>query len=75
MTPDFNVADSSTWPAVMDVDQIAAIYRRAAGGVRKACQEHTFVPAPFLTRPFRFRKVDVLRHVEGSNSSSLRRAS
>jgi hypothetical protein len=74
MMPDFNIADSSTWPAVLTVDQVAEIYRRPVGGVRKACQQHRFVPAPFQTHPYRFRKTDVVRDVEGGRAA-LRRVS
>ncbi len=74
MSPDFSVADTATWPMVLSVAQVAAIYGRQVGGVAKHCQQGRFVPAPFLTRPFRFRKADVVRHVEGGRSS-LRRVS
>jgi len=74
--PDFNISDPSTWPLVLTVDQVAAIFQRPVGGVRKACQLARFVPAPFQLKPYRFRKADVLRHVEGARSSSqLRRVS
>jgi hypothetical protein len=61
----FDITDSSTWPVVLTAEQVAAIYQRPVGGVKKACQLHRFVPAPFQVRPFRFRKTDVTRHLEG----------
>jgi len=71
MTPAFDVTDSATWPAILNAAEVAAIYRRKVGGLKKACQEHRFVPAPFQVRPYRFRKVDVVRHVEGNNGPVL----
>lgn len=74
MIPAFNIADASTWPTVLTAEQVAAIYQRSVGGVKKACQQHRFVPAPFRVHPYRFRKADVLRDVEGGRVS-LRRVS
>lgn len=65
----FSVADPATWPVVLTAAQVAAIYQRPVGGVQKAVQRRTFVPAPFQTHPYRWRKVDVLRHVEGARGS------
>lgn len=65
MTP-FNVIDTATWPTVLGPDQIAAIYQRSVMAVKKACQRGDFRPAPFKVRPYRWRRVDVLRDVEGS---------
>jgi hypothetical protein len=62
MTP-FNVADDATWPVILSAREVAAIYQRKVGGVKKGCQRHRFLPAPFLTRPWRWRKGDVLRHL------------
>lgn len=68
MTPTFNAADASTWPSVMAIDEVAALYRRSVGAVRQACESSKFQPVPFLKRPFRWRKVDVLRHLEGART-------
>lgn len=65
MTPAFNVADDSTWPIVLTADQVAAIYQRPVGGIKKACQLGRFVPAPFQSHPYRWRKADVIRQVLG----------
>lgn len=72
----FNPLDSSTWLPTLTVEQVAAIYQRSVGGIRKACQKHhkhPFHPAPFKVQPFRWRKVDVLRDLEGGRAM-LRRA-
>ncbi len=74
---DFDVLDRSTWQDCLTVPQVAAIYQRSEGGLRKACQLHRFQPAPYKVRPYRWRKVDVLRDLEGARMvpvASLRRA-
>jgi hypothetical protein len=69
----FNPCDPATWPVVLTAEQIAAIYQRPILGLKKAVQRGGFVPAPFQTKPYRWRRVDVLRHVEGARGD-LRRA-
>lgn len=75
MTPDFNVADHATWPVVLTPEQVSAIYTRSVGAIKKACQTHRFLPAPYQRHPYRWRKVDVLRDVEGARGAGLRRVS
>jgi len=76
MTPDFNTADSSTWPVVLTAAHMSAIYGRSVGAIQKACQLHKFQPAPFLTHPLRWRRTDVLRQLEhGRASAHLQRVS
>jgi len=67
----FDVLDPSTWPLVLTTGQVAAIYQRSDGGLRKACQKGQFIPAPYKRRPWLWRKVDVLRDVEGARGMSL----
>jgi hypothetical protein len=75
-TPVFNPCDPSTWPLALTALQVSAIYQRPVGGVKKCCSRGTFVPAPFLKQPYRWRKADVLRHVEGARGgTSFRKAS
>lgn len=66
-----NPADRATWPELLTLDEMAAIYRRRVGGIRWALQARTFVPAPYLRNPYRWRKADVIRHLDGD--SRLRR--
>lgn len=80
--PKFTATNSATWPATLTVYMVAAIYpTRTVSGIRKKCQQRTFVPAPMLgpdgkpERPYAWRKVDVLRRVEGARGSSLRKVS
>lgn len=70
----FKISDSATWPAVLTAEETAAIYRRSVGGLKKACQRGVFVPAPFQQHPWRWRRVDLIRHLEGQRTS-LRRVS
>lgn len=65
----FDPGDSHTWCATLTAEQVAAIYQRKVGGLKKSCQQRTFVPAPFQKRPYRWRKGDVLRHVEGQRQA------
>lgn len=71
----FDVNDPGTWSSLMTVAEIAAIYRRTPDGLRKACQKHRFVPAPFKgPKPYLWRKADVERDVFG-NRAPLRKVS
>jgi hypothetical protein len=72
MTPEFSVADQSTWPLVMFIEQIAELYGRSAKAIRTHCDQGRFIPAPFINRPYRWRRADVVRHVEGARGSTLR---
>lgn len=71
-SPVFSITNSATWPVCLTPEQIAAIYQRTVAAVKKACQQGRFVPAPFEVHPYRWRKCDVLRHLDRTPSSSLR---
>jgi len=73
MNPEFNVADPSTWPAILTADETAAILRRKVGGLKKACQRGPFQPAPYQVHPYRWRKSDVERFVLSGRGGHLRR--
>jgi hypothetical protein len=75
MTPDFSVAERATWPELLDVTQVAAIYRRAQRGVLDACARRLFQPARFQTHPSRWRKADVIRHLDGAFTARAMRRS
>ena len=72
----FTVTDASTWPEVLSLPEVAAIYRMTPSALRHALKPTAgvFMPRPFLRRPARWRKADILRHIEGARRS-LRRAS
>jgi hypothetical protein len=68
-----NPADPDTWPMVLRIEDIAAIYRRSVLAIRHACKPSAkvkFRPAPFQTRPYRWRKADVLRDVQGARTAA-----
>jgi hypothetical protein len=70
---DFNPNDASTWPVVLTLDQVAAIYQRSREAIRhalKPCSRTRFTPQPFKRSPARWRRVDVLRDVEGARVTS-----
>lgn len=73
----FNPLDPATWPVNLTAHEVAAIYRRrSVSGLRKACQRNQFVPAPYKVKPYLWRRVDVIRDVEGARGgSALRRVS
>lgn len=70
--PTFNAKDPSTWGATLTVGQVAAIYQRTPGAVRKASQLHRFIPAPYKERPWLWRTVDVLRDLRIRNAHNWR---
>lgn len=71
--PAFSPADRSTWPELLTAEQVAELWQRKVSGLKKSCQKHRFIPAPFQVRPYLWRKVDVLRFVD-TPRTSLRRA-
>lgn len=77
LDPSFDPSDSATWPITLTVDQVSAIYQRSPNGLRKACQFHRFIPAPFKERPYLWRRIDVERDVIGARGtvSSFKKAS
>lgn len=70
----FDPLTPATWPLALTAEQVAAIYQRSVGGVKKACQKFSFRPAPFQKHPYRWRKADVVRHLEGGRAASGLRA-
>lgn len=71
----FTVSDPATWPVVLTAEDVAAIYQRPVGGVKKAVQLGRFVPAPFQKHPYRWRRCDVERHIFGARTVSFRQVS
>lgn len=70
----FTPCDPSTWPMTLNLAQVAAIFQTTPAGVRKKLLRLRFQPVPFAKYPMRWRKVDVLRAVDGARGG-LRRAS
>jgi hypothetical protein len=74
VTPEFSATDRATWGETLTLAQVSAIYNRSERGILDACTRRIFQPARFLTHPSRWRKSDVIRHLDGA-MSRLRRAS
>ena len=73
----FTPTDRSTWGEVLTAEEVAAIFRRKVGGLKKACQRTSrrpFVPVPYQAKPFLWRRSDVIRALD-SGRVQLRRAS
>ncbi len=75
MTPVFNTADTDTWPVLLSLEHVAEIWQRKPRGIAHSCQQGRFIPAPISKKPYRWRRVDVLRFLQDGRGSSLRRAS
>lgn len=73
MTP-FTVTDRATWGELLTAEEVALILRRSVGGIRKAASTRTLVPAPFLTQPWRWRRADVVRYLDGPRAALRRTA-
>lgn len=68
--PQFNPIDPNTWPLMLTIVQVAAIYQRSPEAIRTAYKRGRFHPSPVpKMKPLRWRKSDVLRHVEGALSA------
>lgn len=63
MSEGFLVTDPATWPPVLLADEVAAIFQRKVGGLKKSVQRHRFSPRPFEVKPYRWRRSDVIRVV------------
>lgn len=69
----FDITDSSSWPVVLTIEQVAAIYGLKVANLKhylKPSSKTPFTPMPFMRNPARWRKCDVLRQVEGARASS-----
>ena len=73
----FSPADPTTWPVVMSLEEVAAVYRRTPEAIRHALKPQRgrvpHVALPFLNHPMRWRKADVLRHVQGARTVAVTR--
>jgi hypothetical protein len=65
MTP-FSPTDPATWPATLTAEQVADIFQRKVGGLKKAVQRKEFDVRPFRTKPYRWRKSDIQRVVRAA---------
>ncbi len=74
MTAEFSVTDPQTWPMVLTLEHVAAIYSIKPANLRhylKPTARTPFSPQPFMRGPYRWRKVDIVRDVEGARSTPM----
>lgn len=72
MTPTFSAADRATWGETLFADEVAEILGRKVGGLKKSCQERHCYPAPRDTRPWRWRKADVIRYLDAPQALRMK---
>lgn len=70
----FDPTNRDTWGDVLTLPEVAAILREGPAGVEKRCSTRTYQPAPHWRRPLRWRKSDVVRHIDGERSGLRRTA-
>lgn len=71
--PPLDLANPDSWPVLLNLTEIAQILDRGIGGIRKQLQARTFVPAPFSTYPYRWRREDVMRWLRNDKDSAPKR--
>lgn len=75
----FDPNDCATWPLVLSLDQVAAIYGRSREAIRHSLKASyrgvAFQPAPFRRNPAQWRRSEVERDVIGARAVPLRRVS
>lgn len=59
-----DITNRSTWPEVLTVQDVAAIWRLSVYTVNRMVCKGLFVPAPNEGHPRRWRKDDVVRWLE-----------
>lgn len=74
MTDAIDITDRRTWPELMTVQHIAAIWSLSTKTVNRLVSEGKFVPAPDDGHPRRWRKDDVIRWYERRELARRRRA-
>lgn len=61
--------DRATWPEVLSLEDVATIYGASPNTVRHQVTPRSRVvprvPQPFMKYPLRWRKADVVRHLDG----------
>lgn len=70
-----DTTNPASWPVVMRLADVAAIFCLAPATVQKQSRRGTFRPVPMPGKPLRWRRVDVLRAVEPTPLPMLGRRS
>lgn len=65
------ITDLSHLPVVLLITDVAKIYRRSVGTIRRDCQRGTFYPSPKWTRPYRWPRIDIERDIERRTDDAL----
>jgi hypothetical protein len=65
------ITDLSHLPVILIVQDIARIYRRAIGTIRRDCQRGTFYPPPKWERPYRWLRADVERDLDRRSDEAM----
>ena len=58
------ITDLSQLPLVLTIDEMAAVYRRTKGTIRRSIQQGTFRPAPYDGPPYRWLRAQVEHDVQ-----------
>ena len=59
------VMNLATLPVLLLIEDMAALYRISTRTIRRLIEQNEFNPIPFEKYPFRWRREDVLRHLNG----------
>jgi predicted DNA-binding transcriptional regulator AlpA len=59
-----DTTNPASWPTVMRLDEVAAVFRLSPDTIRNKAIRGDFRPAPLKGKPLRWRRSDVLREVE-----------
>ncbi len=73
----FDPIDSATWPVLLDVAQVADIYHKTPAALKHALKPSSkspFVPRPYRSHPFLWRRADIERDVLGARGRFMRTA-
>lgn len=66
----FTPTDRATWPELLMRPEVALILRRGEAAIDRDCWRRVMVPAPYLRRPLRWRKADVIRFLDGAQPAA-----
>ena len=73
VNPTFDRLDHATWGDVLNIAEVASIYRRSIESMYKLLASKTpprdlrrVPPAPDLTRPYQWRRATILRHLQSA---------
>lgn len=74
MTPPAPVSNLSSLPFILTLREVAAIYRLSDRTIRRDLERNEFRPMPYDKYPYRWRRDDVIRDLNGPSRKMRRRA-